>query len=79
MLYALLCQIKWENRFTDDDKGDVCLVGIDGVDFKIQQLFSFTRKQCKKWFSHKLNKVLIIKLLTVLRSLLLKIFGCKFI
>jgi hypothetical protein len=48
--HLLLFQIKWDNRFNDDN-GSVCLVTVDGTDFRIYEQTPFDRK----WWSHKFN------------------------
>ena len=47
----LICEkILWENRYREDI-GNVCLVSVDGTDFKIQEPTPF----CKDWHSRKFN------------------------
>ena len=45
-----MSQIRWENRFRGD-KGDVCLVSADGVDFNIPEPINFS----KEWWTFKRN------------------------
>jgi hypothetical protein len=45
-----LFQIKWKNRYMGDN-GSVCLVTVDGTDFRIYEQTPFD----KKWYSQKFN------------------------
>ena len=36
-----------------DDKGELCLLTVDGTDFRIQEQWPFVKEKNKKWFSHK--------------------------
>ena len=41
-----------ENRFKGDT-GNLCLLTIDGTDYRIQEPWPFVKDENKKWFSHK--------------------------
>ena len=46
----LLPQIRWENRYMRDN-GSICLVTVDGTDFRIFEPRPFSAK----WYSHKFH------------------------
>lgn len=45
-----MLKILWENRYREDI-GNICLVSVDGTDFRIQEPTPF----CKSWHSRKFN------------------------
>jgi hypothetical protein len=45
-----ISKIEWRNRYMNDN-GSICLVSVDGTDFRIFEQFPFD----PKWYSHKFN------------------------
>lgn len=45
-------KIKLQNRFKGD-AGELCLLTIDGTDFRIQEPWPYVKEKNRKWYSHK--------------------------
>ena len=46
------CKIKLRKRFVGD-KRELCLLTVDGTDYRIQEPWPFEKEYNKKWYSHK--------------------------
>ena len=48
-IFLILSEVIWDNRKLNCDFGQVCLVTVDGTDFRILEPYPFN----PKWYSHK--------------------------